>query len=328
MKTALALILLASPAFPDELPYLDDGTTRFGTLTIADTDTADGPAQSLLLNDKPIEGLTDRFLGLRAVLPRPDGADADWALVSMANGGNACPMMWAFIEVTAKGAQATLPFGSCSENVQNPRTVGASVALDMESLDPAVAYYTYFFHGQLLTTTAIPQTNDGATVAGAGDDVTRWIGQHPASPFDDAGERLRFMQIMVEDQVYELASRVEVADVVVEVDGWVIGQGFFPASGGDMAGMWGIRIADGTPFAVFQDTGLAPLATYWASNTSPPMRSAPSSIWPIAMSTSTAAPSNNPMCWLASPRSTCSSNPPPAPRPVSSLPANASVPMS
>jgi hypothetical protein len=269
MKTTLAFLLLTTPAFADELPYLDDGTTRFGTLTIVDTDTADGLAQTLQLDGSPIDGLTDRFVGLRAILPRPDGAAADWALISMANGGNGCAMMWAFVEVNADGAQATEPFGTCSEGVMNPRTEGTTVALDMDSFDPAFAYYTYTFDGQTVTETPVPQTTAGATIAGAGDDVIRWIGQHPASPFDDAGERLRFMQIMTEEQVYELASRVEVADVVTEIDGWVVGQGFDPKSGGDITGMWGIRIADGTPFAVFIDPGLAPLAFVTDEDTLP-----------------------------------------------------------
>jgi hypothetical protein len=269
MKTTLALILLATPVFADELPYLDDGTTRFGTLTIADTQVDGDDAQTLQLDGTPVEGLTDRFLGLRAILPRPDGTDADWALISMANGGNGCPMMWAFVEITAESATPTAPFGTCSESVMNPRTEGTTVALDMDSFDPAFAHYTYTFDGQTVTETPVPQTTDGATIAGAGDDATRWIGQHPAMPFDDAGERLRFEQIMTEEQVYDLASRVEVADVASEIGGWVIGQGFDPKSGGDITAMWGIRIADGIPFAVFIDAGLAPLAFVTDEDTLP-----------------------------------------------------------
>jgi hypothetical protein len=269
MKTTLALILLTTPAFADELPYLDDGTTRFGTLTITDTQVDGDDAQILQLDGTPIQGLTDHFLGLRAILPRPDGTDADWALVSMANGGNGCPMMWAFVEITANGTTTTDPFGTCSESVMNPRTEGETVALDMDSFDPAFAYFTYIFDGQTVTETPVAQSTAGATIAGAGDDVTRWIGQHPAMPFEDAGERLRFDQIMTEEQVYDLASRVEVADVTTEIDGWVIGQGFDPASGGDITAMWGIRIADGTPFAVFIDPGLAPLAFVTDEDTLP-----------------------------------------------------------
>jgi len=77
-------------------------------------------------------------------------------------------------------------------------------------------------------------------------------------PFQDAGERLRFQAIMSEDQVYDLAARVTVASEVSEAEGFVIGQGFDPSSGGDIAGMWGIRIADGAAFAIFRDTGTAP----------------------------------------------------------------------
>ncbi len=261
MKTCLAALLLtALPAYADELPYLAPAETRYGTLTIGTTTLEGGEAQQVLLDGVPVAGVVDRFVDVRAVAPRPDGDAGDWVLVSMANGGNGCPMMWAFVNVTPAGATATAPFGTCSEGVTNPRTTEEGfLAFDMPSFLPEEEFVTYTYDGNAVSEIVVKRSNDGAVAAGAGDDVTRWIGQHPTAPFADAGERLRFAAIMSDEQIYELAERVGVGDVVVERDGYVVGQGFDPKAGGDITGMWGIRISDGMPFAVFRDTGLAPL---------------------------------------------------------------------
>jgi hypothetical protein len=261
MKTSLAVLLLSVlPAAGQELPYLTPAETRYGTLTIGTAVVEWGEAQQLLLDGAPVAGLVDRFVNVRAVSPRPDGDAGDWVLVSMANGGNGCPMMWAFVNVTADGATATEPFGTCSESVLNPRTTdNGSLEFDMPSFLPEEELVVYTYDGFHVSEMVVPRSNDGAVAAGADGDVTRWIGRHPVAPFEDAGERVRFAAIMSEEQVYELAGRVGVGGVVVEADGFVVGQGFDPKAGGDIAAMWGIRISDGMPFAVFRDTGLAPV---------------------------------------------------------------------
>jgi hypothetical protein len=260
MKTPFAALLLtALPALAEELPYLAPAETRYGTLTIGETEVDWGVAQQVLLDGVPVAGLVDRFVDVRAVAPRPDGDAGDWVLVSMANGGNGCPMSWAFVSVTPEGATATEPFGTCSEAVLNPRTTEEGfLALDIPSLMPDEEFVTFTYDGNAVSEIVMKRSNDGAVPAGAGDDVTRWIGAHPTDPFADAGERLRFGAWMTEDEVYELAARVGVGSEVYEAEGWVIGEGFDPKAGGDIAGMWAIRIADGAVLAVFRDTGNSP----------------------------------------------------------------------
>jgi hypothetical protein len=261
MKTHLAalLILVAPPAKADELPYLAPAETRYGQLTIGKTEVDWGEAQQLLLDGSPISGLVDRFLDVRAIAPRPDGDVGDWVLVSMANGGNGCPMMWAFVSVTPDGATATDSFGTCSEAVLNPRTTEEGfLALDIPSLLPEEEFVTFTYDGVSVSEIVVKRSNDRAVPAGAGDDVTRWIGANPTDPFADAGERLRFGAWMTEDEVYELAERVGVGSAVYEAEGWVIGEGFDPKAGGDIAGLWAIRIADGAVLALFRDTGSSP----------------------------------------------------------------------
>lgn len=260
MKFAfIAVVLTTAPLLADELPVFESIETRYGTLTTAATVVEWGEAEHLLLNGMAVDGLVDRFVDIRVVLPRPDGDAGDWALVSMANGGNGCPMMWAFVTITPGGAQATAPFGTCSEGVMNPRTTEEGfIALDMPGWLPEQDFVTYTFDGQAVSEIITLRSNDGASPAGSGADVERWIGQHPTAPFADAAERLRFGAWMTEDEVFELAERVEVGSEAYESEGWVIGEGFDPKAGGDIAGIWAIRIADGAVLALFRDTGRSP----------------------------------------------------------------------
>jgi hypothetical protein len=259
IRLSLALILPALPAFAEiDLPALQTAATRFGTIAAIPVDMDGFDGWQLTFADAPVEGITDFLVDIRAVMPRPDGAAADWVLVSLANGGNGCPMAWVLVEVSAAGANPSDTFGTCSETVLDMRTDGDDLVLDLASFEASVEKVTFTYDGAILTETPVPRTNDGAVAAGPGPDVIRWVGQHPVTPFEDASERLRFAAILSEDQIYELASRVTVADVVAEADGYVIGKGFDPKAGGDITGLWGIRISDGAPFAIFRDAGAEP----------------------------------------------------------------------
>ncbi|MEO8531904.1 MAG: hypothetical protein ABI459_11805 [Deltaproteobacteria bacterium] len=254
----LALILCASAPTAQtalDLPGLTEADTRFGTLTIIKTDIDGYDGKQLAFNRQPVAKIADAYVAIEAVLP---AVDADYALISVANGGNGCPTSFAFVRTDANGVKASEVFGTCSEGVLDLRLTDTGIAADIASFDPAVEYETFTWDGRSFTTAKLYRTNDGASAAGAADDVTRWLGRYPPEPFADASERLRFGLIMSEDQVYELATRVTVGSENIESEGFVVGEGFDPTSGGDLAAIWGIRIADGAPFAVFRTTSEAP----------------------------------------------------------------------
>jgi hypothetical protein len=250
---ALALCL-AAPTFaePVELTSAESAETRFGTLSVVASDFDGIDGQQVQLNGTDIAGLEDVYAGIEGVWP---SGDADYALVSLAGGGNACPVFYRFLKLTAQGATASDVVGTCSEGVLDLRLTETGIEADIASFDPSLEYETFAWDGAVVTATAVKRTTEGVTAAGGGDQATRWLGEHPATPFDEAAERLRFQTIMTEEQVYDLVARVTVASETYESDGFVVGDGFDPAAGGDISGMWGIRISDGAPFAIFRDTG-------------------------------------------------------------------------
>jgi hypothetical protein len=210
MLRLIALITLAAlPATAEEMLFLQPVQTRFGTLTVADTQAEWGDAEQVLLNGAPVQGTLDRFVDVRAVMPRPDGNAADWVLLSLSNGGNGCPMMWTFMELTAQGGQVSDRFGTCSEAEEDYlRTTGRSVGLYLPFLEEGVGFATFYYEGQKATKFATLYDNVSVLVAGAGLDVTRWSGGHPAAPFKNASERNRFATIPSPDQAQNLAARV------------------------------------------------------------------------------------------------------------------------
>jgi hypothetical protein len=205
------------------------------------------------LNGADLPDVEDVYAAIEGVWP---SGEADYALVSLAGGGNACPTLFRVLKLTAQGTSASEVFGTCSEGVLDLRLTEVGIELDIPSFDPSLEYETFAFDGVTVTATTVKRTTEGVMAAGAGEEATRWLGEHPATPFDEAAERLRFQTIMTEDEVYDLVARVTVASVAYDSDGFVVGEGFDPAAGGDVAGMWGIRVSDGAPFAIFRDTGM------------------------------------------------------------------------
>jgi hypothetical protein len=149
MLTCLASIAQAQTREALELPYLDTAETRYGTLTVGQVQLDGYEGQQLLLNGTPVEGLADVYVAIQDVRPMPDDDGQDWVLVSVAGGGNACPTLWAFVTVSAEGARATPPFGTCSEGVLDLRaTEDALLALDMVGIaENDNLLHTYTFDG-------------------------------------------------------------------------------------------------------------------------------------------------------------------------------------
>ena len=142
-----------------DLPYLDRADTRFGSLTVAPVDLGGMEGRQFLLDGQPIDAPRDAYAFVQAVLPEPGGGDQDWVLVSVAGGGNACPTLWAFVTVSPQGATATLPFGTCAEEISDLHaTRDETLVLDMVGMaeDGSLTRHSYSFDGVSVTETIAP----------------------------------------------------------------------------------------------------------------------------------------------------------------------------
>lgn len=259
LHLALLLGLAPLPALAEPaLLGTEQAESRFGLLEVQEVDLEGFPGHQLTLDGVVVEGTEDAYVAIEQILPNPADPAMDLVLLSSGSGGNACPTLWQWVMVSEKEATSLDAFGTCSEGLKDLRVEAQTVVIEMASFDPAVEKAVYTLGGLTIEETFEAYSDAGATMAGPGDQVTRWVGQHPMMPFEDAGERLRFKAIMSEEQVFELAGRVTVASEAYEAGGFVLGEGFDPNSGGDVAGIWGIRVADGAPFAIFRTTGEPP----------------------------------------------------------------------
>jgi hypothetical protein len=137
MRRHLSILLLACCATAAaaqtrealDLPYLDTAETRYGTLTVGPVQLDGYEGQHLLLNGTPVAGLANKYVAIQDVRPMPDDDGQDW--------------------VSADGARATPPFGTCSEAVLDLRaTEDALLALDMVGIsDTDNLLHTYTFDG-------------------------------------------------------------------------------------------------------------------------------------------------------------------------------------
>ncbi|MBF9034641.1 hypothetical protein HKCCE2091_10340 [Rhodobacterales bacterium HKCCE2091] len=173
-----------------------------------------------------------------------EGESHDWLLVRVETGGNGCYPVHQVVRVSAAGLAASDAFGTCTSQVLDVRVLPGLIELDMSNPDATVPMITYRFDGAVLASTEHAVTGR-PDPAGAGEDVLRWLGQHPHALFDDLAERARLETVMTAEEVSDLSDHVFVSDAAFRHGDWVIGKGCMAHQCHVTFGMWAIRIADG-----------------------------------------------------------------------------------
>ncbi len=154
--TLALLAALAPPALAEtplavdletNLPYLDEARVAGGVLSTAPVDLDGIAGRQLLFNGTAIPGMTDTYVHIQAVIPRPAFTGEDLVFVTLAGGGNACPTLWAVVVTSAAGATASKPFGTCSEAILNPRVNLDLVWFDMAPVAEGQPWSTFILDG-------------------------------------------------------------------------------------------------------------------------------------------------------------------------------------
>ncbi|WP_071672611.1 hypothetical protein [Nioella nitratireducens] len=197
-----------------------------------------------------------------------EGSDHDWVLAQSHHGGNMCGPGITVIHVSEGRVQVVGVTEGCEGQVSDLRVTQDALELDIfeDGLQQRFNTYRFTTEGMTVTPAAAPFSADDP--AGSGADATRWIGQHPYRIFEDPTERARFLTIMTEEQIRDLASRIGPANNVVQRGDWVLGAGCQAHACNAAAGAWGIRISDGAVAAAIFDSGAAPV-TYGAAASEP-----------------------------------------------------------
>jgi len=212
--------------------------TRHGMIDIR----GNAPQERLYWNGRIIPGLEDGYLSIIGAWGRAE-EDFDWVIVTHYGGGNACDPPYHALRVADAGVTVSPPIGGCVWPLRDLRVEPGRIELDLPGRALDVELETFVWDGATLTRT--PRMQPPAPAAGSGAQVTRWIGSHPHSIFEDPSERARFAQILAPGLIDDLATSVSVANPVTQQGDWVIGQGCFPHRCNLQRGLWAIRIGDG-----------------------------------------------------------------------------------
>lgn len=256
MRLAAVLALVAAPVFaqPVTLGEYEAIQTRFGLLSVAPLSEWE---KGLFLNGAGQPLAQNWHVSMRGAFARGD-ENFDWVLVETSHNGNMCPVSHVLLQVSPAGARATQPFGDCLGRIREVRLEAGRIEVDLDDPDIRVDLRRYAFDGATITETAMAPAPAQVAPAGPGPEVTRWLAGHSGMLFDDASEQARFGAIMSLAQFDELRRRMAVGGNAERRGGWVFGSGCMAHQCNAVAGIWGLRIADGAPVAVFIDAGRPP----------------------------------------------------------------------
>ncbi len=248
LGAALAALTLSAPAMGEiEFRYDDVLTTRFGEVHVEGSDFA----KTLWRGTEPLP-LPENARWWIDWSAQGEGA-YDWVIASNHHGGNSCGGASYILRLEADATAISAPFAGCDGRMTDVRTGDGWIEVDRTDRDITITHVTIRWEGEAYSETS--QFAPLAPPAGAGEDVTRWIGQNPYVIFEDAGERARFGQVMEPQDLQNLAEFTSVSAGVSQLGDWVFATGCQPHSCGIVMGAVGIRVSDGAVAAEIRSNG-------------------------------------------------------------------------
>lgn len=204
--------------------------------------------------------------------------DADVVVLRRLENNNYCGGRYQFVLIPETGRErASKPSTDCSGGILEMRVSSRAIELDIYTGEPD-SHLTLRYDGSGMEEIVVLRDDSGARIAGAGEDVTRWIGVHPFEILDDPTERRRFATIMEDAELYDLVRNTYVGSSAESrlVNGKLVAWGCRSVACHDKAGAIAVEIATGRPYALIydRDTGLK---VYGGS-----LAEAPRPLWDIA----------------------------------------------
>jgi len=252
---ALLLLGVTSAAAQVEPGFFDRFQTRFGLVEVVGGDNQ----RTIAVNGQvlPLEpNYSYNILGAWGLAD----AGQDWVFVQAHHGGNMCGPGITVLRVSATTIEVLGTLEDCTGFPFETRVYPDAVELDVYDNGFRSDYTTYLFDSAGASRLQVAGVFAAPVAAGPGADAIRWVGAHPYDLFRDASERARFLTIMSEDQIYDLASRIGPANSVIQRGDWVLGAGCQAHACNLAAGLWGIRISDGVPAAAVLEARQPPVA--------------------------------------------------------------------
>ena len=222
--------------------------TRFGLLDVVEG--RHRHENGLSLNGNQIDGVEGNF-DVTHVFDW--GNKGDVVLLAFWSGGMSCCYSYQIIHVTEQDAFVTRMFGENGYKPSNFAAGPTGISFRLERYFPAsVDHLEIHYDGAWVQVTTVWEDDNNIEMAGTGEQVLRWAGQHPAIVFDNPSERVRFRQIMTKDELDILRTSLQVSGSNIEISGeYILGAGCWPHFCPSSFGFFAIEIATGQPFAAY-----------------------------------------------------------------------------
>lgn len=180
------------------------------------------------------------------------GPDKDLLLLELWSGGSSCCRPYRFITLDADGPHYSEEFGDHAFGPKEFVVSEDQISFRLERDYPAnIDHLLTAFDGESVEIETIYEDDTDTGVAGAGDDVSRWLGNRPSSFWEDGAERNRFRQIIGDAALNCLrTSTSNIASDFELRDGYVVSSGMWPRQGGSRHGYIAVEVETGQPFAV------------------------------------------------------------------------------
>ncbi|WP_224813843.1 hypothetical protein [Hasllibacter sp. MH4015] len=176
----------------------------------------------------------------------------DWVLASHHHGGNSCGGGFYILRLDESGVAQSREISDCDGLLLDIRTGAGWIEIDRTDLDIEVPLVTVRWNGTDYSETH--HFDPIAPPAGAGADVTRWVGDSGYSILQDAGERARFGAEMEIWDMQDLATRLSVGTGVEQAGDWIFATGCQPHACGLEMGAIGVRVSDGAVAAIIRSS--------------------------------------------------------------------------
>ncbi len=233
-----------------QLGSFDQFQTRFGTLAKFDQ----GNSEVITFNGQQIALEGDYYYEILGAWGLAD-ADHDWALVQGFHGGNMCGRGVTVLRISATGVTVMGELGTCTWQPHDIRVYHDAFEMDTWEDTFRVDYITYRFDATGASATRHEGAFAGAPMAGAGPDVTRWLGVHFGQIVEDAGERARFLSIMSQEELESLVVNIAVGGSFERQGDWLLAAGCMAHACNTNGAVVGIRISTGEPRAIIHSIG-------------------------------------------------------------------------
>jgi hypothetical protein len=227
--------------------------TRFGEVTVGPYDP-DGLWQTLFLNGERIASLGDFRPSSATILQIFGwGSKGDAILIRTWSGGIHCCEAYHFLRLDGQGVHLSAEFGTFGRDPSDFEVLPDVIRFRLERDYPAdIDHQMVSYDGIAGAVADVMEDDTGVVAAKAGSDVTRWVGVQTGDLFDDPRERVRFRQIMNQEDLNEFRTDVGNLGTYDAIqDGYLLAWGCRQSFCNVNFGFVGVEVATGQPFAVW-----------------------------------------------------------------------------